>query len=498
MNSVLPVFDERPRPPHRRRSSRRLTPERANAIRKLVTVAIIVSAALVGWWLADPWRRSETGTPREALQHRAREKIGHGLDELFARQLRVDNPIVELEVDFDVAAELDTGDHAISCAQGFDEAFTQALGSGVVKFSALGSDPTTRLVVRAKLTPSGQRFRLPHASEEYPGIRMSAEMMFLGHDVHADVQSAANIDLVHLQLGPPSGRWSASEVAGAIMQSTCKQAGYALLEALTTWRRPPPAPLRVDPMAECERGFHCRAYAEMLEATDRATAAELYAKSCEDDDELACLRTADLEVELSRGGDGYTRARVRLERACARGLAGACVGAGRLALLPQAPGDPADRQLYEALVLYLRACDLGARDACAAAEPLLEGTAFAEAASLLTGATSVTSPTLGTIFALRWGQWTTLDRGQPTMWVTGRPLRVPDGAIVTPFEIHSLPWTIVAPAGVTTVYAVALDGGRGGDDARCDRCMPSGGDRALAMGALQCVCALAPRSRPRP
>jgi hypothetical protein len=31
----------------------------------------------------------------------------------------------------------------------------------------------------------------------------------------------------------------------------------------------------MDPVAECERGFHCRSNAEMLEETDPATAAKL-------------------------------------------------------------------------------------------------------------------------------------------------------------------------------------------------------------------------------
>ncbi|HWU88658.1 MAG TPA: hypothetical protein VN253_15435 [Kofleriaceae bacterium] len=495
MNGIPSAIVENPRPPHR------LTPERANAIRKIIAVAIITSAAFACWRLIKPWLRSETSKRMEARQDQAREKIGNGLDELFEHQLDAEDTTVELVAYFDVAAELGRGYDAFNCGVGLDDAFKEALGPDVVTFSTLGmrSDPAMRLVVSATLTSSGQRFQLPHASEEYPGIRMSADLAFLGHGVHADVQPAADIEFKHWQQrGILFEKVSASDVASGIMQGTCKQAGYALLEALTAWKRPPPPLPRADPVAECERGFHCRDNAEMLEATDRVTAAKLYAKACADDDEEACLRSADLEVELSRGGDRHpVEARVTLAMACARELAAACARAGQLALLPLEPGKPpSDWQRHEALVLYLRACDLGARDACAAAAPLLEGTAFAEAAPLLTGTASVRSRTFGTIFALRWGQWTKFDRGQPTVWVTSRSARVPDGVIVTPFEVGRLPPGVVAPAGATMVYAVALDGGRGGHDDRCDRCMPSGGDDSVfAMRSFACVCALAPKPR---
>jgi hypothetical protein len=86
-----------------------------------------------------------------------------------------------------------------------------------------------------------------------------------------------------------------------------------------------------------------------------------------------------------------------------------------------------------------------------------------------------------------------VERGQPTVWVTSRPPRIPDGAIATPFDVSALPRGIIAPAGATTVYAVALDDGLGAHGERCDRCMPSGGDGVFAMRSSNCVCALAPK-----
>jgi hypothetical protein len=96
---------------------------------------------------------------------------------------------------------------------------------------------------------------------------------------------------------------------------------------------------------------------------------------------------------------------------------------------------------------------------------------------------------MGTLFAFRWGQWTKMDRGQPTMWSTSRPSKLPEGALVREFSIDKLPRGIVAPHGVETVYAIALD--RNGDD--CGVCKPSGGgDSIYSMRSYDCVCALNP------
>jgi hypothetical protein len=354
------------------------------------------------------------------------------------------------------------------------------------------SDPATRLAIAAKITPSGQRFQLPNSKESYPGIVMSADMNFLGKDVHVDVRPAEDIEFKYFRMGVSLEGLSASDVAGGIMQGTCRQAAYAVLEKLTRWKRPAPPP-RPTPEDECARGFHCRENAETLETTDRAAAARLYAKACQHDDEDACVRAADLEVALP-GEDHRASAQFELGMACARDLARACTALGRIALVPREPGrapSPDDRR--EALRADLRACDLGEHDACAAAVPLVKGTPFADAAPLLAGAKSASSKTLGTIFALRWGQWTQMDQGQPTAWVTKPPPHPPEDALVTPFALDRVPAGIVAPPGTDTVYAVAFEKGWGD---RCGTCKPSGGGGSLySMRSMDCVCAIAPRAR---
>ncbi|MDQ3366393.1 MAG: hypothetical protein M3680_13290 [Myxococcota bacterium] len=490
MTELPPAIIEHPRPAHRP------TPERARAIRKAIAVAIIAGACFACWHMLKGWLRSDASKALEARQDKARAKVGPGLDKLFAAQLEAESSTVRLEAGFTFAGVLGRGYDDVNCGQGLDAAFEEALGPEVVEFSTsdgYGDEKPPRLVIIATITPSGRDFQLPHSSTPYTGIAMSGEMKFLGKSVRVDVQPAEQIEFKHVRFQSSFDKMSASEVAGGIMQGTCEQAGYALLETLTTWKRPPPPP-PADPMADCDRGFRCRGNAELLEATDLATAAVLYAKACEQADDAACARAAELEVQLwSDTGKRPAESSFRLELGCSQELAGACAAAGRLALLPyEAGGQPTASRRREALALYLRACDLGANEACAAAAPLLEGTPFAGAAPLLLGAPSVRSKKLGTIFALRWGQWTRFDRGQPTAWVTKEPRPIDDGMSVTPFELDQLPAGIVAPPGVTTVYAVALERGSG---ERCQRCERSGGgDSLYSMRSLDCVCAIAPKS----
>jgi hypothetical protein len=205
------------------------------------------------------------------------------------------------------------------------------------------------------------------------------------------------------------------------------------------------------------------------------------------------MRLALVALE-SPGRTDRALARVALEMACQRDLAHACTGAAQVSLIADEAGTPpSDYQRREALPFALRACDLGDRDACTLAAPLVKNTPYAEAAPLLGGAKSVASKQMGTLFAFRWGQWTKMDRGQPTLWGTKRPSKLPEGAIVRELGAATLPRGIVPPPGVETVYALALDGGHGGYDAPCDHCNPSGGGGSIySMRSLDCVCAVSP------
>jgi hypothetical protein len=447
-----------------------MRPETAALLRKLVGVAIIVGVGFVSCRMLKHWWRSDSSKELEARQDEARKRVGKGLDALFDRMLDDETSIVDLAATFELAADLGGGYDPSDCALGLNAAFEEALGPDVVAFSALGIGPDsrTRLEMTAKITPSGARFQLPHAQESYPGIAMTADLKLLGKKLHVESSPQGMIEFKRFRLASmPFEKMTASDVAGAIMQGTCRDVGYAMLEQWTTWRRPPPQ--KTDPLEACKEGFGCRESAEELESSDPALAATLYNEACEHDDELACERLG--AIASDRAAAAFT-----LEMACGRELPRACVALGKLAT---------DERT---LLAYLRACDLGMPEACSAAAPLLAKTPFARAASVLVDGKPVKTK-LGTIFALRWGQWTKWDRGQPTAWVTTQPARLPEGAIVTEFSLDKLPKGITPPPGVESVYAIALDGG----DDRCQRCNPSGGGESIYhMRSFDCVCVLAP------
>jgi hypothetical protein len=488
MSDVPPAIVESPRPPLRPR------PERAAALRKALKALAVIAACFLGWKFLIWYTRSDSNKQLEARQDKARKRIGPGFDKLFDRMLDKDRESIDFVANLAVDPKLGAGYDASDCAKGFNDAFGEALGSDVVYVSTLGiePDPATQLEITGKVTPSDEVFQLPNSDKVYPGIALSADMKLLGHKLHTDIVPTGEIEFTHTQFGVSFGEgMSPEDVAGGLLQGTCRQAAYALLESMTTWRRPPPPP-RPDPQSECERGFNCRENAQLLEEKDPATAAKLYAHACDNDDEDACLRGAELEMQLTKGIDEHrAQADMMLEMACMRDLARTCAASARIELMPLEPGKPPSEYAEgKALGKFLRACDLGDSDSCTAAVPLLKHTPLSDAAPLLTGKHTVKSRTLGTIFALRWGQWTQLDEGQATAWVTTEPAHPPEGAIVTPFSLDRLPPGITAPDGASTVYAIAL---RGGND-RCNQCSPSGGGKSVyMMRSMSCVCAIAPK-----
>jgi hypothetical protein len=488
MDEIPSARVENARPPIYRRAG----------FRRTIGVAIVVLACLGGWRLLKRLYRTDANMQLEARQDKARAAVGDGFDELFDRELDADTSTVLLEGDLDVASPLDRESYKLdSCAKGFDDAFKEALGPDVVSFSTSSyGKKADRLRIAATITPHGAGFQLPNSPTVYRGIALGADLHFLDKDLHVDATPAEEIEFEHVVIGYDlSGRGPETwEVNGGILQGACKQAALSLIESMTTWQRATP-PKR-DPVKECERGFHCRENAEQLEATDKLAAMNLYLHACEHDDEEACTRAAELGVVTATHGtdDPAIRARVGLELTCSvRDLASACAGAARLSLVPFENGKPpSDYQRSEALPLYLRACDLGGQAACEAAAPLLAKTPFADAAPLLAGKRTITSKTFGTAFAIKWGQWYQMDRGQPTLWISKRPAKLPEEFAVAELTLDRVPPGIVAPAGLDRVFAVFRQSGRAED--RCQRCNPSGhGDGAFAFRSMDCVCAIAPK-----
>ena len=209
----------------------------------------------------------------------------------------------------------------------------------------------------------------------------------------------------------------------------------------------------------------------------------MYLAAGGDHDEAGCLRAAELAVSGSH--DDRISAEFQLEMACAGDLAKTCAATARVLLAPTPDKPTSDYEREKALPLLLRGCDLGDPEACTAALPLVkQSKEVAEAATLLAGATSARSKIYGSIFALKWGQWTSLDRGQATLWVTKEPAHADANTLVMRFDRSELPKGLAIPDNVDVVYAIASK--TIGD--RCTVCKPSGGS---SFRAIDCVCVIA-------
>ncbi|CAN5890774.1 hypothetical protein BH11MYX2_BH11MYX2_09190 [soil metagenome] len=470
-------------------------------IRLVVRVVLIVAACAVGWKLFKRFTRPEESKELAVRQDKARAQIGKAFDDLFDDQLNAGSSDVKIESRFELSGGLDESyANPRSCAKGFDDAFKEALGPDVVTFTTSDYGKTSGdLSFTGKITPHGTGFQLPNSPTVYKGIAISGDIKFLGKKVHVEITppddiqfdfSTYGFDLMNH--GP-----SASDVAAGILQGSCKEAALTALEKMTPWERPPP-PEKRDPVKDCEQGFHCRENAEQLEETDKATASKLYLKACENHDDEACTRAADLAIAAKKPGtelDSMGAIGIALEMNCHTEIVSACAGAGRIAMVSDDDKPVSEYRRREALVSFIRGCDLGDANACAAAATVVQGTPFADAGPILAGEKdTVVSKKLGTVFALHWGQWHQMDNGQPTIWTTTKPPAPPKGAYVASFSGDTIPAAIHPPEGVTAVWAVSLDGSHGGDyDHECVACRTNEhGDSPWSMVPLDCICALAP------
>lgn len=458
--------------------------------RRIAIVAALVVAGYGAKIVLKKLFRSDANKALEARQDLAREKIGDGFDDLFEAQLDADNATIRLDAVFTMSSELG-GRHAVgSCANGFEQAFADALGPDVIAvsdsdFLAMSAYP---IALVATVTKTDRSFVLPSSRESFPGISLAGDIKLGGKTVHVEVEPGEDISFEYSRMTLDTSAISGTEVAAGVLQATCKEAGYVLLEKLTTWKRPA-ATKPVDPVADCERGFHCVESGDALAKSDPAKAEKLYATACMTKDAEACSRLAGLVVGAP-GKTDQAQAQVALEMSCSQDVGIACVGGAMVAQLRQEPNQPPSAfQKAEALVMALRGCDLGERDACEMAAPLVEGTPFAEGGPLLLGSAPVKSKRMGTVFGLHWGQWHKMDRGQATLWVTKRPPG--EFAIAREFAVGELPKGITAPPGVSTVYALAQAAGHGEYDVECTSCNPSGGgDSIYSMRAFDCVCVI--------
>lgn len=463
--------------------------------RRIAIVAALVVAGYGGCKAYKKLTRTDANKALEVRQDNAREKIGTALDDVFEAALDADENTLALEATLSVATDLRASYTPGACADGFQEAFEEVLGPDVLKISADSYNRVKKypLVLDATVQKTDREFVLANSRTPFPGIQLVGDVKLAGKTVHVEVEPGSDISFEYSRMSLDTRAVDASEVAAGLMQATCKEAGYDVLEKLTTWKRPT-AKSSTDPMGDCERGFRCVESGDALAEKDPATAEKLYVKACQEHDAQACSRLASVVAGSPEKTD-HALAFVTLQMECVQDLAAACVGGAMVAQIPRHPNDRvSDYQRKDALVMALRGCDLGERDGCEIAAPLVKGTPFAEAAPWLVSGEPVVTKKMGTLFGLKWGQWTKMDGGQATMWVTKRPPNLPAGAIVREFSAGELPKGISAPANARTVYAVALDGVNGGQyDGRCETCRPSGGGGSIySMRALDCVCVISP------
>jgi hypothetical protein len=165
-----------------------------------------------------------------------------------------------------------------------------------------------------------------------------------------------------------------------------------------------------------------------------------------------------------------------LDLACMNELPRSCVARGQITL---ASGPRSQAREREAVLGFVRGCDLGDREGCEAAAPLI--------------ASLKLFPKLRP-FAVKWGQWTQYDDGQLTAWVTTSPARE-EGMLVREFSAANPPKGVVPPPGADKIYAVADKHALLQTDTECSSCQPSGkpaSDVMFSMRSRSCVCALAP------
>ncbi|HEY4056404.1 MAG TPA: hypothetical protein VGM39_07335 [Kofleriaceae bacterium] len=470
-------------------------------VRLVLRVVLIAAACFVGWRLFKRFTRPESSKELAVRQDKARKTIGKAFDSLFDDQLDDGSPDVKLETRFKLEDGLDTSYASEGgCAKGFSDAFKEVLGADVVTFEVTGwKDTSNTLSFNGTIAPHGSGFQLANSDKVYKGIMLSGDIKFLGKSVHVDITPPDDIQFDYSTYGFDlySHGPSEADVAAGILQGSCKEAGLQLLEKMTPWERPPPEEKR-DPVKDCEQGFHCRENAEVAEATDKVAASKMYLKACENHDEAACTRAADLAIEAKKPGselDSMRAIGLQLEMSCHSETVTACAGAGRIAMTSDDDQPVSEYRRKEALVSFVRGCDLGDPNACQLAAIVVPKTPFADAAAILSAEKeTVVSKKLGTIFGLHWGQWHKMDNGQATIWTTTKPPSPPKGSYLKSFSGAEIPAAIHPPDGVSTVWAISLDRGTGGDyDQECSECRVNAhSDSPFAMGPFDCICALTP------
>lgn len=513
-------------------------------IRLAIGVAAIAGAC---WGLRYWWHTGDRQAIARlhAMQDAARAALAkagapnpHGIDPLFgalATHVQDGVAVTGPEPTVDTAAFAATGETGkaftglslSSCATGLGSAFRALTASDLVTFSVLpaadldASSPVLDLALHVE--PSRQRYRLPNSERSFPGITVDATVTLTAGArrlaaFHATVEPSASVSFttygpaIPLAFDPSADDYA---IPGALVQGACEQLGYRLAQELTGVSVvTPQAP---DPVEQCKQGFNCLATGLALRdgthmPADRAKAQQILGDACEQEIGQsergpACVAAADLLLDGGSDDDRRARAWVWLQMGCDTGDYGpACLEQGELH-----EGDP-----REALGALVRACDFGQLEGCAHAAPLmaehgLDGTPLPGAAAVLAKRSCGDEPACplaakyrarsglaldgGTIFDVRWGQWTQTDTiGGAAIWIAYKRSpapapALPPGLRYRELTLDEVPAGIAVPPGTGAVGIVYQS--LFATDTPCMKCTPWQPDtESPLMVTFGCHCAI--------
>jgi hypothetical protein len=413
-----------------------------------------------------------------------------------------------------------------SCASGFSAAFVELTGSDVISVAADAPDDAVRITLTWSARATGAAYAKPHGRRVFPGFEVKAELalsapaLTLSETVTPGREFEYTTDSVAAGLDFDQG-----SVASGMVSAICKALGERLIEKLTGQK--PPAPAVPDAKkleSDCEDSVAsaCLALGKAeRDKGDRKRALEYLTKGCRASGlEIgeACVAAAELELEGPPGDkmadmDRRARASVMLDQGCRAHHARAC---GRRAELELSGHDTSAYAVREALILLLRACDLGEPASCHRAARLYADALSPRRAAALAAracnagekAACADAQTWGKaakterkifditlsdddeVFDVRFGQWFELETSE-VVWVATRRERdrvsdpVSPGARGRVYAPNALPPGPRPPAWARTVYALVAAPSRP-EASPCPECTPGAAHNALA--SLGCTC----------
>ena len=298
-----------------------------------------------------------------------------------------------------------------ACGNGIDEAFQEAVGSQVIYVSyEKVAPPLPHIEAKYSVGPGAGRFAAKNGRRIYPAVHITGSLDLVTASgtlatIAMDDEPPADIKFSTSSFSAAFEGGQDDDVAYALVQATCKRAGYRLVDKLIGWK-PAAAPTepREDGEAsgaalvsaceaaptskDCLLAGRALARGEAGLPVDRKRAFAMFDKGCAADgmeageacDELGLLAADDATKLTGMAAiDLLATARARTDMACSRDQPAACARRGYLSLEPgedhKPPSAYSTREAFDYLV---RACMLKRPDACERASELASAPGLAE------------------------------------------------------------------------------------------------------------------------